>query len=86
MLPGAPRDKKRSGEQGLGSDDVLFSSGTRWGRRPSASAFSKRWDLAADEDEARAPEKKEAGAAAALHGATRAGGCSRRGERCRAWG
>lgn len=59
---------------------------TRWGRRPPAGAFSERWDLAAVEDEARAPEKKEAGAAPALHGAACTGGCSRRCERCRAWG
>jgi len=41
--------------------------------RPSAFPFSKCSDLPTVKDEARAPEKEEARAAAAQHGAARAG-------------
>lgn len=61
---------KECGEQGHGTDDVLFSLGTGWSCHPSASALTR--DLSIDENEAEAP-RNEKSRAAKPHSAATAG-------------
>lgn len=61
----APGDEKHSGKQGLWLGDVLFPSGTSWVFHPPAFLFSERLVILTVKDEAKAPEKEKAHAAAA---------------------